>query len=63
MPKPPKRKGETTQERVSRLIRHYIEEGYPQKQAIAIAYNQARKEGRKIPKKRSKRNKSRRKKH
>ena len=43
MPIPRKRKGEKKTEYIQRLIRHYIEEGYPQKQAIAIAINVANK--------------------
>ena len=43
MPIPRKRKGEKKTKYIQRLIRHYIEEGYPQKQAIAIAINVANK--------------------
>jgi len=39
MPKPRKRKGETTKSYRSRLISHYIREGYPREQAAAIAYS------------------------
>lgn len=38
MPRPKRKKGESIQKYRSRLIRHYIREGYPQKQAAAIAY-------------------------
>lgn len=41
MPRPQKRKKETWQDYISRLIKHYIEEGYPRNQAIAIAYKVA----------------------
>lgn len=47
MPRPRRRKGETESEYRQRLIRHYIEEGYPQKQAVAIAYDVIRREKRK----------------
>jgi len=43
MPAPKKRKDETWDEYRNRLIKFYIAEGYPQKQAVAIAYNQVRK--------------------
>lgn len=51
MPRPRRRKGEKFHERVSRLVRHYIHEGYPHKQAIAIAYSVAERERRKKKKK------------
>lgn len=41
MPRPQKRKKETWQEYISRLVSHYIHEGYPRKQTIAIAYRVA----------------------
>jgi hypothetical protein len=52
MPKPKKVKGESTQQRVGKLIRHYIKAGYPDGhgQASAIAHSVARKEGRKVKK-------------
>ncbi|MEM5861281.1 MAG: hypothetical protein QXJ20_02710 [Candidatus Aenigmatarchaeota archaeon] len=59
MPRPKRRKGEKFHERVSRLVRHYIHEGYPQRQAIAIAYSIARRE-RGIKDKRTKRKTKRR---
>lgn len=40
MPKPKRKKGEPVSEYRSRLIRHYIKEGYPRDQAAAIAYRQ-----------------------
>jgi len=43
LPKPRKRKGETWSQYRNRLVRHYIDEGYPPKQAVAIAYSQTRK--------------------
>lgn len=46
MPRPKKRKKESFQQRVSRFVRHYRHEGYPQEQAVAIAYSVARKERR-----------------
>lgn len=46
MPRPKKRKGESFQQRVSRLVSYYRHEGYPQEQAVAIAYSVARKERR-----------------
>ncbi len=43
MPTPRKRKDETWREYRNRLIKHYIEYGYPTHQAIAIAYRVAEK--------------------
>lgn len=57
MPRPRRRKGETFKERVARLIRHYVHEGYPHKQAIAIAYSVAERERRKKKKKKKKKGK------
>lgn len=61
MPRPKKVKGESGQKRVSKLIRHYIKEGYPdgKGRAGAIAHSIARKEGYKIPKKKSKKKRKR----
>jgi len=44
MPIPRKKKYERKKHYIQRLIRHYIKEGYPQKQAVAIAINVAEKE-------------------
>ncbi|CAB3676743.1 hypothetical protein [Paraburkholderia rhynchosiae] len=41
----------TSRETVSRNIKTEAKHGKPQKQAVAIALNQARKSGKKIPKK------------
>lgn len=38
MPGPKRKKGERMEHFRSRLIRHYVKEGYPGKQAAAIAY-------------------------
>ena len=46
----PLRKG-TSREDVSKNVKTEIKHGKPQKQAVAIALNQARKHGAKIPKK------------
>jgi len=54
MPAPKKRKKESCQEYVSRLISFYRNEGRGQSQAVAIAYSQARKAGCKFSEKRSK---------
>jgi len=55
MPKPRKRKGESIESYRSRLIAHYIREGYPKKQAIAIAYSLTTgKSGKKRKKRRNK---------
>ncbi len=43
MPKPRKKKGESSSEYRQKLVKHYIKEGYPQKQAVAIAYSETRK--------------------
>ena len=55
MPVPTKKKGQTSQQRISQLIRFYIREGRKPKVAQAIAYSTARKEGRKLPKQKAKR--------
>jgi len=44
MPKPRKKKDETWSQYRNRLVRHYIDEGYPPRQAVAIAYSQVRKQ-------------------
>ena len=54
MPVPPKRKNQTSQQRISQLIRFYIREGRKPKVAQAIAYSTARKEGKKVPRKKGK---------
>jgi len=48
MPIPRKKKYERKKHYIQRLIRHYIDEGYPQKQAVAIAINVAEKEYSKV---------------
>jgi len=58
MPRPRRRKGESESSYISRLVRHYIHEGYPRKQAIAIAYSVAKRNKRK-KRRRNKRRKSR----
>jgi len=40
MPKPRRKRGESTESYRSRLIAHYIREGYPRDQAVAIAYRE-----------------------
>ncbi len=57
MPRPRRRKGESDQSYISRLIRHYRHEGYPQEQAIAIAYSVAERSKKKRRKKRKKKSK------
>ena len=54
MPVPAKKKGQTSQQRISQLIRFYIREGRKPKVAQAIAYSTARKEGKKVPRKKGK---------
>jgi uncharacterized protein YdaT len=49
----PKRKlSKKAQSFISRKIKKLIDEGYSQKQAVAIAYSYARKRGFRVPKKR-----------
>jgi hypothetical protein len=55
MPRPRRKKGETEAQYRQRLVRHYIDEGYPPKQAVAIAYSVM--ERQKEKKSRKKRNK------
>jgi len=38
MPKPRKQSDETWPQYRNRLVKHYIDEGYPPHQAVAIAY-------------------------
>ncbi len=58
MPRPRRRKGESEAQYRQRLVRHYIDEGYPPKQAVAIAYSvierQKKKKKKKSRKKRKK---------
>jgi hypothetical protein len=39
MPRPKRKKGESEAQYRQKLVRHYIDEGYPPKQAVAIAYS------------------------
>jgi len=43
MPRPKKKRGEKRSSYRQRLVRHYINEGYPKRQAVAIAYSVERK--------------------
>lgn len=49
MPVPKPKKGEKSQAYISRLISFFRKEGYPQEQAIAMAYSSAKKAGYKVP--------------
>jgi len=46
MPEPQRKQGEPEDSYRSRLIRHYINRGYPRDQAAAIAYSRTRKKRR-----------------
>lgn len=50
MPLPSPRQRESRMSFMARTIKKLVDEGRPQKQAVAIAYNQARRHGYKVGK-------------